>query len=116
MLIRAARRTKRLYRKDTCEVSSSIVIFFYHNIIKLYNDIYSALNICITFLVDGTKYSRIIPLNTFKKESYAYTINYIQDFLNKAELRAITLEPSKLKVLSVTCIYNIEVYLKINES
>lgn len=87
-----------------------------NNIIKLYNDIYSALNICITFLVDGTKYSRIIPLNTFKKESYAYTINYIQDFLNQNELRAITLEPSKLKVLTVTCIYNIEVYLKINES
>jgi len=49
-------------------------------------------------------------------ELIQFDIVVIQDFLNKDELRAITLEPSKLKVLTVTCIYNIEVYLKINES
>lgn len=85
------------------------------NISKLYNDIYSALNISITFLVDGKKYNRIIPLKTFKSESYAYTKDFISDFLSSEQLSLIALDHTKLKVLTVTCIYNIEVYLKINE-
>ena len=88
-----------------------------NNITKLYNDIYSALNISITFLVDGKKYNRITPLNTFKPESYAaYTKDFISDFLSQEQLNLIQADHTKLKVLTVTCIYNIEVYLKlINE-
>ena len=84
-----------------------------NNITKLYHDIYSALNISITFLVDGKKYNRIIPLKTFKDEIYAYTKDFISDFLSSEQLNLIQAEPTKLKVLTVTCIYNIEVYLKI---
>lgn len=86
-----------------------------NNITKLYKDIYSALNISITFLVDGKKYNRIIPLKTFKDETYAYTKNFINDFLSSEQLSLLASDHTKLKVLTVTCIYNIEVYLKINE-
>ena len=97
----------------------TIAIFFNNtdnNITKLYNDIYSALNISITFLVDGKKYNRIIPLKTFKDEIYVYTKDFISDFLSSKQLNLIQADHTKLKVLTVTCIYNIEVYLKlINE-
>ena len=88
-----------------------------NNINKLYNDIYSALNISITFLVDGKKYNRIIPLKTFNNENKAYyTKDFISDFLSSEQLNLIQEDSTKLKVLTVTCIYNIEVYLKlINE-
>ena len=87
--------------------------FLNRNITKLYHDIYSALNISITFLVDGKKYNRIMPLSTFKDESYAYTKDFISDFLSSEQLNLINNDRTKLKVLTVTCIYNIEVYLKI---
>lgn len=88
-----------------------------NNITKLYHDIYSALNISITFLVDGKKYNRIIPLNTFNNENNVYyTKDFISDFLSSEQLNLIQADRTKLKVLTVTCIYNIEVYLKlINE-